>query len=129
MTRKITVCTTCKFSATSAFDDKGQTGGELMLTALQQAAKERGDDTSIGPQECLWSCEQSCSVLLQDSEKVSYLTGKFNPDAEAANAILDWFALHGKTDDGNVPLEQWPKAMYSHFIARIPPISASEPKS
>lgn len=128
MTRKITVCTTCKLSPQSAFDDKGQTGGELMLKALRDAATTRGETVDIGPQECLWSCEQSCSVLLQDSEKVSYLTGKFSPGPEAANAILDWFELHDQSDDGNVPLEQWPKSMYSHFIARIPPLVARDQK-
>lgn len=124
MTRQITVCTTCKLSKTSAFDEKGRTGGELMLAALREAAIARGDSTPIEPQECLWSCEQSCSVLMQDSDKVSYLTGKFAPTPEAANAILDWFAHHSESEDGNVPLEKWSKYIRGHFIARIPPLDS-----
>ncbi|MBC8038887.1 MAG: DUF1636 domain-containing protein, partial [Rhizobiales bacterium] len=39
-----------------------------------------------------------------------------------AEAILDWFELHGATETGEVPFRTWPDAMRGHFISRIPKV-------
>ena len=39
----------------------------------------------------------------------------------AAEAIVDWFDLHGASEDGWVSFRQWPDGMRGHFIARMPP--------
>ncbi len=73
-------------------------------------------------QACLWNCTRPCSVVFQDSERFSYVTGGHEPTAKQAEAILDWFALHGETAGGEVPFRSWPDRMRGHFIARIPPV-------
>jgi predicted metal-binding protein len=83
-------------------------------------AKDR-KDVSIVEQSCLWNCTQSCSVVIRDSERYSYVTGRHAPTEQQAEAILAWFDMHGNTETGEVPFRDWPDAMRGHFIARIPP--------
>ena len=59
-------------------------------------------------------------VVLRDGERFTYFTGDHEPTREQAEAILDWFALHGESETGEVPFRQWPDRMRGHFIARIP---------
>ncbi len=121
--RRLVICTTCKFSAESKFAPDGRTGGEILVAAMQSAlAKSGREGVQIVTQECLWNCTRPCSVVLQDDERLSYVTGGNTPDEEQAEALLQWFDLHGATPDGAVPFRQWPQKMRGHFIARIPPV-------
>jgi predicted metal-binding protein len=127
--RRIVICTTCKFSETAKFAPDGRTGGEMMLAAMQGLLAKLGRvDLVAEPQTCLWNCTRPCSVVMQDSERFSYVTGGNTPDEAQAEALLTWFDLHGETADGSVPFKQWPQKMRGHFIARIPPLK-SEVKS
>jgi predicted metal-binding protein len=121
--RRLVVCTTCKYSAESKCAPDGRTGGQMMLSALQGALAKAGrSDVEIVPQECLWNCTRPCSVVIQDDARFSYITGGNTPDEEQAEAILQWFDLHGASVDGLVSFKQWPQKMRGHFIARIPPV-------
>jgi len=119
MTTELTVCVVCKYSPDSAFDARGRTGGELLLAAIKMAVGNRGLDVELIAQECLWACRHSCSVLVQSAGRTGYLAGRFEPDAAAAEAILDWCQAYGESG-GQVPFEHWPEGMKGHFIARIP---------
>ena len=121
MSTELTVCIVCKYSQESAFDDRGRTGGELLLEAIRTAAGNRSADVKLVGQECLWACRHSCSVLVQSAGRTGYLTGRFEPNAVAAEAILDWCQAYGESDGGEVPFDRWPEGMKGHFIARIPP--------
>ena len=95
----------------------------MMFDAVAQyLAKTGRDDIVVIQQECLWNCTRPCSVLLQDDQRFSYITGGNTPDVEQAEALLTWFDRHGETPDGIVPFKQWPQKMRGHFIARIPPV-------
>jgi predicted metal-binding protein len=59
-------------------------------------------------------------VLFRDDARFSYIAGDFRPTRETAEAIIDWFDLHGRSDAGLVAFRDWPQAMRGHFIARIP---------
>lgn len=119
MARKIIVCQTCKFTAESKLDDNGVTGGEHLTKHLEDVLKDR-DDVEIQKQDCLWACSDHCNVVLSDSERFSYLAGRFEPKRDAAEAIVEWFDKHGESNTGQVPFRQWPDGMRGHFIARIP---------
>ena len=94
----------------------------MMFAAMEQALAKAGrKDVVLAKQECLWNCTRPCSVVIQDEARFSYVTGGNTPDAEQAEAILQWFDLHGATGDGLVPFKQWPQKMRGHFIARVPP--------
>jgi len=123
--RRLVICTTCKFSESSKFAPDGRTGGEMLLAAVQDVLKRDGrDDVVVEPQACLWNCTKPCSVVMQDEARFSYITGSNTPDREQAEALVQWFDLHGATVDGNVSFKQWPQKMRGHFIARIPPVKA-----
>jgi predicted metal-binding protein len=67
-------------------------------------------------------CRRHCNVLFRDDQRFSYLAGDLKPIRETAEAILDWFDLHGRSEMGAVPFRQWPAAMRGRFIARFPPM-------
>jgi predicted metal-binding protein len=122
--RSLFVCTTCKFAPDSKTGPDGRTGGETLLGHIQDAVVERGEDVTIRAQACLWNCTRPCSVVASDSARFSYVTGGHEPSRAQADAILDWFKLHGETAGGEVPFRQWPDRMRGHFIARIPPVTS-----
>ena len=120
--RRLVFCTTCKFSADSKFAPDGRTGGEVLIAAMHEVLERQGrSDVTIETQACLWNCTRPCSVVMQDDERFSYVTGGNVPDEEQAEAILQWFDAHAATADGVVPFKQWPRKMRGHFIARVPP--------
>jgi predicted metal-binding protein len=121
--RALVFCTTCRFSRDAPVGPDGRTGGELLIAETESLLQVRGrGDIVVERQACLWSCVRHCNVLFRDDRRFSYLAGDFRPGPEAAEAILDWFDLHGKSDTGIVPFRDWPRAMRGHFIARFPPV-------
>ena len=120
--RRLVMCTTCKFSPEAKTGPDGRTGGEMMVAAMKRVLTRLGrNDVTVETQACLWNCDKPCSVVIQDDERFSYITGRNTPDEEQAEAILTWFDAHGETPDGNVPFRLWPQKMRGHFIARMPP--------
>ncbi|MDC9701247.1 MAG: DUF1636 domain-containing protein [Alphaproteobacteria bacterium] len=116
------VCTTCCYDRSRKTDVNGQTGGKLLADILRQQVADRTVSIPIRNQSCLWACKRHCSVLLRDDQRYSYLAGDFQPTREHGRTILDWFEIHGLTQDGTVPFNKWPDAIKGHFIARIPPM-------
>ena len=97
----------------------------MLIEAMQTVLAEKGrDDVAIEVQACLWNCTRPCSVVIQDEQRFSYITGGNQPTVEQAEAILSWFDAHGQTETGEVPFKLWPQLMRGHFIARIPPVKA-----
>ena len=120
--RSLVLCTTCKFSAEEKFAPDGRTGGEALIAEVEKLLDERGrTDIRVARQSCLWSCTQHCNVWFRDTERFSYLAGRFEPTRDAAEAIVAWFDLHGTSEEGWVSFKQWPDGMRGHFIARMPP--------
>ena len=120
--RALVFCTTCRYSREAQAGPDGRTGGEMLIAELEELLRARGrNDVRIERQACLWSCVRHCNVLFRDDQRFSYLAGDFRPETEAAEAILDWFDLHGRSETGSVPFRDWPQIMRGHFIARFPP--------
>jgi predicted metal-binding protein len=123
--RALVFCTTCRYSRNEPVGPDGRTGGETLIHEMQQLLSRKGrNDVTIERQACLWSCLRHCNVLIHDAQRFSYLAGDFGPTRQAAEAILQWFDLHGKSEAGVVPFRDWPSAMRGHFIARIPPVKS-----
>ncbi len=121
--RSLVICSTCKFSTESKHAPDGRTGGEILIAHMHEVLREQGrDDVSVQTQICLWNCSRPCSVVMRDDERFSYVTGGNEPTKAQAEAILEWFDAHGKTETGEVPFKLWPQAMRGHFIARMPPV-------
>lgn len=125
--RHLVFCNTCRFPDGRKSDEQGRTGGQAMIETMRKVLAAKGrNDVAVAEQSCLWNCTQSCSVVIRDSERFSYVTGRHAPGEEQAEAILAWFDLHGQTETGEVPFREWPDAMRGHFIARIPPEQPAE---
>ena len=116
----LTICTTCKFAPDRPFDPLGRTGGRLLAEAVEAAAGNRAAPPDIVRQECLWACARSCAILIEGDGGTGYVAGGFEPNAAAADAILDWISAYAESDDGSVRYARWPAGMKGHFIARIP---------
>lgn len=121
--RAIVICTNCKHADGRKLDDEGRSAGSYLVEEMTSLLQEKGrDDVSMQTQACLWNCTRPCSVVLRDDERFSYVTGGHPPTRAQAEAILQWFDLHGEIPTGEVPFRQWPDAMRGHFIARMPPL-------
>lgn len=119
MSRAIIVCQTCKFTAEEKTNAEGVSGGEILTRHLEEVLDGR-EDVAIQKQDCLWACSDHCNVMMSDTERFSYLAGRFEPGREAAEAIVEWFDKHGESKTGQVAFRQWPDGMRGHFIARLP---------
>lgn len=119
----LVVCSTCRFSAEDREDPAGVRGGSLLLAAVQKLAQDdpRLGDVAITSMPCFFNCDQFCTVHLRAPGKMGYVLGKFEPTAEAAQAILDYAVLYAASAEGIVPYRQWPAGVKGHFIVRTPP--------
>ncbi|MEE9452841.1 MAG: DUF1636 domain-containing protein [Paracoccaceae bacterium] len=117
MTTVITVCDTCNYSAEEKMLE-GKTGGEMLAEHVERLAA--GTDIEIRRQSCLMGCERHCNIAIQAEGKLSYVLGKFAPDADAAEAVLEYAERHAQSETGQVPFKQWPQGVKGHFVARIP---------
>ena len=124
MTTTITVCTTCKRNADTP-DKEGMTDGERLAESVETAAAGR-EDVRVRRHNCLMGCDFACNVTIQDPKKISYSVGTFEPTEEAAHAIVDYAALHAKSETGQVPYKTWPQAIKGHFRSRHLPVVAED---
>ena len=119
----LVVCSTCRFSAEEREDTNGQRGGAMLADALRAGMEgdERLADLTIEEMPCLFNCSQYCSIHLRAPAKIGYVLGRFEPTAEAAQAILDYAAAYLESAEGVVPFRSWPAGVKGHFIVRTPP--------
>jgi predicted metal-binding protein len=117
------VCNTCRWSQDAREDNQGVRGGARLAEALR-AAKDgdaRLSGLAVEEMPCLFNCSQHCSVHLRAPGRIGYVLGRFEPTAEAAQAILDYAAAYLESAEGVVPYRQWPEGVKGHFIVRTPP--------
>ena len=119
----VVACNTCRHSAEAQTDDAGMRGGARLVEALRsvQAADARYADVAVQEMPCLFACQEFCTVHLRAPGKVSYVLGRFTPDADAARAILDYALHYAASEHGRVPFREWPEGVKGHFITRSPP--------
>lgn len=121
--RALIFCTTCRHSPEAKTGPDGLTGGERLKAEAEAALARAGrTDMRVEGQACLWNCKRHCSVVFRDDARFSYVGGDYKPEAEAAEAIIAWFDLHGKSETGEVSFKEWPDGVRGHFIARMPPL-------
>lgn len=127
MASLITVCITCK---RPDWPERGtkETDGETFADLIEAAARER-PEVAVRRHACLMGCAHGCNLSIQDlrpgGEKLTYVLGRFEPTREAAEAVVEYAALHAAADSGQVPFRQWPAAVKGHFVSRIPPVPAA----
>lgn len=119
----VVVCSTCRLSADSREDEKGQRGGALLAEALRKVQGSDAVYAAVAVQEmpCLFACQRHCTVHVRGTGKVGYVLGDFMPGEDAARAILDYAARHAASEEGVVRYADWPQGVKGHFIVRTPP--------
>jgi len=120
MTTTITICDTCKREGWDAATQEA-TDGELLAALVEQAATS-APNVETRRHSCLMGCNHGCNVAIQSDGKLTYVMGRFEPDAEQAAGIVEYARLHSENDRGQVPFRQWPAAIKGHFVSRIPPL-------
>ena len=120
------ICSTCRYSEQDK-ELNGITGGEYLYQHITELAPEILSESryqgayTIKQIACLMGCERHCNVHFRSQNKISYVVGKFEPNAYSARAILEHFAKYIDQADGQVPFREWPQGMKGgHFVARIP---------
>ena len=121
MPSTLTICDTCRHTAEIREID-GKTGGATLLEAVQEVVGERGQASSVRAHSCLMGCSNHCTAALQSDGKITYVLGRFDPNRESAEALLDYAALYDESETGQVPFKQWPQGIKGHFMTRVPAV-------
>lgn len=119
MTTWITICDTCK---RDGWAESGATETDGTRFAGLVESLPLPDGVRVRRHGCLMGCGKGCNVAVQAEDKLCYTLGGFAPEEEAAQALLDWAALHAESDSGQVPYRQWPQGVKGHFVTRHPPL-------
>ncbi|WP_136636521.1 DUF1636 family protein [Pseudooceanicola onchidii] len=119
MTSWITICDTCK-REDWAERGTGVTDGEALAMLVEAAAE--GTEVRTRRTSCLMGCTHGCNIAIQAQGKLAYTLGRFTPDTEAAQAIVDYAVMHSDSDTGRVPFRDWPVGVKGHFVTRHPPL-------
>lgn len=121
MTSWITICDTCKREGWDA-ETASRTDGEALAEQVEAAAAGV-EGIKTRRVSCLMGCSHGCNVAIQGEGKLAYTLGRFDPAEDgAAQAIVDYAALHAQSDSGQVPFRQWPLGVKGHFVTRHPPL-------
>jgi len=119
MTTWITVCDTCKCDGWEA-GETGQTDGERLAEMVEALATN--GQVKTRRVSCLMGCKHGCNVAIQANGKLAYTLGRFDPEEDAAEAIVDYAALHAQSATGQVPFREWPQGVKGHFVTRHQPL-------
>ncbi|MCL5775450.1 DUF1636 domain-containing protein [Limibaculum sp. FT325] len=118
----IVVCDTCRYSVEDKTAPCGRTGGEILASEVERLAAGR-EGVEVRRTSCLMGCERHCNTAVMADGKITYVLGQFVPGREAAEAVVEYAALHRESETGQVPFRQWPQGVKGHFIARLPALA------
>ncbi|WP_210529156.1 DUF1636 family protein [Rubellimicrobium arenae] len=116
----ITICDTCKREGWPGPAEGAAPPGASLAELVETAAE--GTALRTRRTACLMGCDHGCNVAVQAKGKLSYTLGRFEPTAEAAEAIVAWARLHAESASGQVPYKLWPQGVKGHFVTRHPPL-------
>lgn len=119
MSTWITICETCKREGweTGPMD---KTDGEVLASLIEARAEDAGLKTRRV--SCTMGCERACNIIVQAPGKIGYSLGKFDANADDAQAIVDYATMHAASTSGQVPFREWPQGVKGHFVSRhVPP--------
>jgi len=101
--------------------------GARLLEQLNTLGTEhiQSNEFEIQPVGCLWICDKPCAVAFSAPHKPTYLFTTLPAD-ETANALLEFGKRYLDSNTGDIPWKQFPEALQSVSIAKIPPVSDGE---
>jgi predicted metal-binding protein len=123
MTTTLLLCETCgQDDAAPSATRKGELFAAEVEGLLQEQLAAGAPPLSIKRTRCLMACQRHCTAVLQAPGKIAYVLGDFQPEREAAEALLDYSRKYQQSDSGQVPFRTWPAGIKGKFVARIPPL-------
>lgn len=116
------VCQSCHRSSEERPEHQPADGAQLLKQLNTLTAEQfQADEFDIQPVACLWACGQPCAVAFSAPHKPTYLFTTL-PTDETAAALLQFGKLYRDRKTGNVPWEQFPEALKSVSVAKIPAV-------
>jgi predicted metal-binding protein len=123
MTTTITVCDSCK---RGSWTPEAPSDGARLAELIEAAAARLPEGAlAVRRHACLMGCAGACNVAIQAPGKMAYTLGRLPPEAQAAEGVVAWAALHGRSRSGVVDYRLWPEAVRDRFVTRHPPLEAS----
>jgi predicted metal-binding protein len=119
MTATILVCDTCGFSDEEKIRN-GRTAGEIFAGHVERAAN--GGGVRVRRHSCLMGCGHGCNAAIAEPGKITYVLGRFDPEPEAAEALVEYATKYAGSETGVVPYREWPQGVKGHFVSRVPPL-------
>lgn len=111
------VCTKCRRPGAQAAE-----GRQLFEQVKQQlAALAEPPPVRLNGVECLSGCNHSCTIAIAAPGKPTYLFGDLSPGPGQAAQIVTLAALYRRSEDGELPGDEWPAALRAVLLARIAP--------
>ena len=118
---ELLICTTCK---REGMDPEARRPGAVLHDLL--AGGDLPEGVTLRAVECLSNCSSGCSVVLRGgARRWTYVYGNLDPEAGAAEVVLDGVTKYRETPDGLVPWRERPEHFRKNCIARIPPLEAT----
>lgn len=115
------ICKSCNATHSDNVDYDRSAGATLLrqIQTLHQTWIHR-DELEIQAVGCLWTCDRSCAVAFSAANKATYLFTKVPTNAD--DALLQFGELYLNRNDGDIPWKQFPEALQSGEVAKIPPV-------
>jgi predicted metal-binding protein len=122
----VTVCTTCRKTVDGERVPEEPRPGFRLHEALKSADLPKG--VRLRGNECLSACSNGCSLAITGGpDRWTYIYGRLDPE-DHLDQILAGIRAYAATPDGLVPWRERPEVFRKQSIARIPPLSAPDPK-
>ncbi len=122
----IHVCQTCRYSKTDKHDAQGRRGGQLLYEALLSLREQAPNSVpEIRPSHCMMACDNHCNLFFSAPGKHGYIVGRFAPDQQSAQTVLEAFDVYTQSATGKFSYSDWPRGIKGHFIARIPAVDTT----
>jgi predicted metal-binding protein len=116
------ICQFCHHSSEERPEHQPADGSRL-LEQLNTLAVEQlqSNKFEIQPVGCLWTRDKPCAVAFSAPHKPTYLFTNL-PTNEIATALLQFSKLYLDSSTGDVLWKQFPEALQSASIAKIPAV-------
>ncbi|MBS0123990.1 DUF1636 family protein [Thetidibacter halocola] len=121
---ELLVCIKCRKGQDIPADDRRP--GRALYDALAACALPEG--VTLRAVDCLQNCDHGCSVALRGGNRWTYVFGNVD-EASQADMLIEGAALYHATQDGLIPWRARPEHFKRNCVARIPPLTFSDPET
>jgi len=116
------VCQSCHHSSEERPKDQPADSTRLLEQLNILGAEHiQSNEFEIQPVGCLWTCDKPCATAFSATHKPTYLFTNLPAD-DAALALLEFGKLYLDSNTGDIPWKQFPEALQTASIAKVPAV-------